>query len=607
MFLLFKKSENQKTNNLLRIFYYLLSAGFILLGIEAVHLSSLPNFVMFFSNWYWIIKVLISYLFVLSVFSATTLIVRNEFLGYIISAVIFYIFTVVTFVMLEITGDPLLPSDLFLAKNISEISSFVNITIDIAYILSFFIMLIGGILLLFSKKTYTFKSSKPVLLNIFGVVFSVFVIYSVCFNTFFRHEILKSADVKISAFNPVENLRANGPVLTFFPRIGDLIVKTPSGYSDKKIEEIKNGFTDVPENFAVTPDVFVIQNESWWDPTLLKNVNFSDDPMKEIKKLSEKFPSGNFVSSVFSGSTCIPEFEFLTGFSTAFMPANSYPYIQYVLKDTESIVWTYKNNGFETVAVHPYKKRFYNRDTAYPLLGFDTFLSISDIENAKNYEDGWYISDDYVSDQLISVFENKKKENLFCFAVTMQNHGGYNPKRYDNYDIDVTSDVLSKLDLQGLSDYTQGVKDASDSFIKLTEYFSNVSSPVLLVMYGDHLPLLGTEGSTYVAGEMAPKGREFNPVETDELYYTPYIVWANYDISDLDLPKYVSPGNLGLSILKFSGLKNIPWYQSYMKSFYDKYPVYSANIRMDSDLNKITNVEEAKDFELVQYDLLHAR
>ena len=123
-------------------------------------------------------------------------------------------------------------------------------------------------------------------------------------------------------------------------------------------------------------NVIIIQNEAWWNPALLKNVNYSVDLMEGINSLSENVVRGTFVTPVYAGGTCLPEFEVLTGIPMLFMPTSVYPYTQYVTHKTPSIVSAYKDNGYQTVALHPYRKNFYNRSTAYPLLGFMRSFSL---------------------------------------------------------------------------------------------------------------------------------------------------------------------------------------------------------------------------------------
>lgn len=618
----FNSFEKLPTNKIVRVTGFFIAPIFLLVALEVMHFSDITAFPAYFKDFYWPLKLILTYTFLLGGQCIFYTIFRNAVFANLINSLLFYILSFVTYVTLDLTGDPLLPSDLLLVKNIKEIASFVEIPFSISYIISFIIMASGVAFLYILRKKYPFKFKfrYRIMLDIALVLAFAIVVYAFCINYNFRYNALKKINVNISAFNPVEDLQSNGVILTFFPRVGDLIVDEPQDYSEQKIAEIKEKYSSVKsiassDKRKISPNVIIIQNEAWWDPTELPGVTFSEDPMKEIKELGEKFPFGKLVSPAFSGSTCMPEFECITGYSTAFLPGNSYPYIQHILSDTESVVSTYKKNDYETVALHSYHINFYSRDSAYPLLGFDKVLGMDDMPGIYENHKGWYPSDDFTADQIIKAYEEKESDRLFCFTVTMQNHGGYNPKRYkpEEYTLSASSDALSEADLQGVLDFSQGVKDSSDSYMKLVNYFEKKDEPVLLVMYGDHLPLLGTEGSTYIDSGMVENEGSFVPTKHHQLYYTPYIVWANYDISDFEFPKFISPANLGLTVLKYSYLDEVPWYQSVFKEFYNLMPVYEKYIKYTADLQRVENEnnlsDEIKhfvnDYKMLQYDLIH--
>lgn len=50
------------------------------------------------------------------------------------------------------------------------------------------------------------------------------------------------------------------------------------------------------------------------------------------------------------------------------------PYQQYLKEKTFSYAQLFKSLGYDTLGVHTYQKTFYERDRAYPLMGYDDFL-----------------------------------------------------------------------------------------------------------------------------------------------------------------------------------------------------------------------------------------
>ena len=65
----------------------------------------------------------------------------------------------------------------------------------------------------------------------------------------------------------------------------------------------------------------------------------------------------------------------------AFVPKRTVPYQQYVLRKSYSLATTLKEQGYTTNAIHSYYPQGYNRNLAYPRLGFDSFLNINTLKD----------------------------------------------------------------------------------------------------------------------------------------------------------------------------------------------------------------------------------
>jgi phosphoglycerol transferase MdoB-like AlkP superfamily enzyme len=64
---------------------------------------------------------------------------------------------------------------------------------------------------------------------------------------------------------------------------------------------------------------------------------------------------------------------------------------------------------------------------------------------------------------------------FFFFAVTLQGHGPYEANRYANNSIDIKGN-LTDADRATLATYTQGVKEADESFKMLVDWASRSAS-----------------------------------------------------------------------------------------------------------------------------------
>lgn len=608
------KIRNIVENKIFAKLYFFIAPFILLLCMDILRFANI-SYPQHLLTPFLSVKILITYIYILLFFCFFCAIVRHKPTAYLITSVILWFMSFVSTLMAEFTGDPLLPSDVLLATNANDIASFIKIKFDF-FILVSLLLMIFSIYIYYRCNRYEEKIKLNFALNsLISIAFvGIFVLssYLLCFSNGFRYKFLKSIDVNIAAFNPIEDYDGNGLVLTFFPRVGSLFVEKPDNYSPEVIAEIKER---KPENKAVkTPDempaIIAIQNEAWWDTSLIPNVAITPDPMEKTRKIMEEGHGGKLISTVYAGGTCMPEFEFLTGLSSALLPSGTYPYIQHIVNEKNSIVREFKNNGYETIAFHPYKRNFYNRSKAYPLIGFDEFLGIDNTGGLV--KSGGYISDMSVTDKIIECYENRQKENFFMFSVTMQNHGGYERPRYENYDVTVTGDTLSSKDLNGVKDHAQGVYEADIAFEKLVNYFKTVDKPVVIVMYGDHLPLLGTNMSTLKDGGFVPNKEGINMADYPSLYETPYVLWTNYDTSEYILPERMSAAALGLTVMKMSGIENTAWYFDTATEFYSKYPAYHQYFVFNPSGEQFSDIAREdkqllEDYKMIQYDVLHGK
>ena len=164
----------------------------------------------------------------------------------------------------------------------------------------------------------------------------------------------------------------------------------------------------------------------------------------------------------------------------AFLPSGCRPYQQYITDDTYSLVSTLNDQGYTSLAVHPYYAAGWNRDRVYPLLGFQDFVSMEDFENPEYIRE--YISDKSSYDKVIDLYEQKDPdERLFLFNVTMQNHGGH--LDYSN-GFQNTVEILNKPEGQEFpkaEQYLTLVQESDKAFPEYpVNYFSQAGNNPLL-------------------------------------------------------------------------------------------------------------------------------
>lgn len=230
----------------------------------------------------------------------------------------------------------------------------------------------------------------------------------------------------------------------------------------------------------------LVLSESFWDPKNLPNVSFDPDPTPNFSALRSKFPGGTLISPTFGGKTALVEFELLTANSVSRLPEGTIPYQQYVRSPLPSVAWEFKDAGYSTVAVHPYRKGFFNRAGAYPFLGFDAFVAEEDMPKAR--KKGPFVSDETFADEVLRQLpESGPGKPAFVFGVSMENHFSYEGEKYESLGTAVSGSGLSPKELRILENYAEGIRDADAALGKMVRKLESSERPTLLAFFGDHL------------------------------------------------------------------------------------------------------------------------
>lgn len=387
--------------------------------------------------------------------------------------------------------------------------------------------------------------------------------------------------------------RENGYLLNFTINLKALRPKVPEGYSSQKAQALLAGYQEDQEA-GEHPNIIVIMNEAFADLPM-EGKNLSEDPLSFFHSLQqqENTVSGKLIAPVFGGGTCNTEYEFLTSHVCEMLRTGSYPLQQLVNDESPSIASSLKALGYHTVGIHPFLGNGWNRNRAYPLLGFDQFLTIEDFdEDAERMRD--YITD-RACYQKIGNLLKEIDEPLFAFAVTMQNHGGYteNP--------DSVPDTLS-FDQQEqypqTKMYLELLKESDQAIQELITALSKEEKKTILLFFGDHQPSLGEE---YTA--LFPKAAQSGYEGAEEKYGVPFFLWANFDLKE-EHGLTLSPNHLAPFLLEKAALPLSP-YQQFVKELREEFPVISPIFCQDKDGLRFPLFSEGKqqitDYHILQY------
>lgn len=439
-------------------------------------------------------------------------------------------------------------------------------------------------------------------LGILAVMLGVFI------NIFYLTNQTVDWKLRISIWNPTKSYRKMGTALTVAISGKYLIIEEPEGYSIEKVEEIMQPFLEkayANENETTKnqkdPNLIVIMNEAFSDLQTIGEFEVSEDYMPFFRSLDDNTIKGSAYVSVLGGNTANSEFEFLTGNTLAFFPRYAVPMQLYVKKNLPSINFILKSQGYSGIsAMHPFKAEGWGRDKAYPLLGFDSFITQDEFEDPELVRK--YISDQEDFNKVIQEYEEAKESSsdpFYMFNVTMQNHGGYD-KNYDNLPrvIKVTDEELNdeKYQVNEAENYINLIKKTDEAFENLISYFEETNDPTIIVMFGDHQPSIPA----------FQKRLSERDGKSERLYdyQVPFIIWANYDIEEQELER-TSLNYLSSYVSDVMGVQKTP-YQEYLIELSKEIPVITVfgYYGTDGKFYKLDNMESPYYEKILEYQYL---
>lgn len=392
----------------------------------------------------------------------------------------------------------------------------------------------------------------------------------------------------------------NGFVVNFICGARDfLVVDPPSGYSLEAVQQLEEEYKEkmekvqaAAEEETVKPTIITVMDESFADFRHIGDLKTNVEVTPFIDSLTENTVKGFTLASVFGAKTPNSEWEYMTGNSMAFMPGGSVPYQQFIKKQPMSMVSYLNSEGYTSVAMHPYYRTGWSRNTVYPKLGFDEMHFLDD---GDSYFDESNIMRDYVTDQelfdkIIARFEAKgQDEKLFIMSITMQNHGGYK-NEYENF----TSDVYEQggMLFTDASQYLSLIHQTDKAVENLISYFEKVDEPVEIVFFGDHYPSLSSSFVKSVNG----KGLSgLTLTELEGLFDVPFFIWTNYESKETQ-DEQTSLDLLHTKVYEKAGLTGTP-YDLFLKEFSEVIPAINARGYYSLTEKKYKHVSDASGVE----------
>ena len=492
-------------------------------------------------------------------------------LGTDIWAFICVMFNIVNHFVYEFRGTPAMASDIATVGTALEVADGYKIQFNfyttVALVMLFDFIMLGRVI----KCEPVFKKVSHRLCGI-----AVMAIVSVTgFSQLVMTDMVSNRGLYLSLFNPMRSYQQYGSIACFTRSIKLSVPEKPNGYSLKKVEEITSKYTsDTVDPNKKRPNVIAVINEAFSDPQVLGDIETNEDYMPFIHDLMKNgnCVSGTTYASIVGGQTANTEYEFLTGNSMAFLPKGTVAFQLYLRHAMPSLVTELKSEGYTgNSATHLQKARNYNRDKAYPLLGFDKFYDYTNmiVPFVKMRNNA---TDQCTYDNITHDYEQQRKSTdapYFGYTMTIQNHSSYDVP-FDNFDDKRI--VVENADATDLGYYLSLIKYSDEMFENLINYYKNTDEPTVILLTGDHQPRIHDESMDSITnGEW----RNWNDEEMMRRYEVPFLIWANYDIDKKIVEK--TSMNYLQTILMETIDGDLTGFQKFQQDIQKEIPVLTSN------------------------------
>lgn len=508
-------------------------------------------------------------------------VIKNIFgniLGEIVYLSIFTFYTIAQYIKLNFHNELFQKSDFAYISDAIKISSkYINVPF----------VVLGLILFIFS--VYLLKKYLKIKITLFNKkAFLVIMMMILCYMIYLNNGLKTiGMDIEKNYINQKEEINSLG---VYGYALADFLLDShpgePYGYGADIIEELNElNIEHSCNEYNVKPTVIVILAESLYEIQNDNNLIIND----KIMKCMSKYKIANAISCSYGGKTSSAEYEVLTGLSNYYL---SYPAYQTdISKDnhyTGSIAREFSENGYESIAVHANTSDFYNREIVYKNMGFTDFISEEDMQLSKDSfcEDG-YAKDYVLIDEIIKAVE-KNDNPKFIFGVSIESHGPYMNK-FDKTNVKCDSLIYSEDDLKEVNNYVQAITDLDLGLERLIKYFEDKEEPLLLYVFGDHMPVLGINEKSGYLSDIYKK------------YCTPVYAYSNYcDVNSIE-NNYISLNQITIEVLEKSGIKYRPYYDI-LNNIREKAPIMHKEIENIDKADVYLNM-----YEKINWDMIYGK
>ncbi len=513
--------------------------------------------------------IFIEIILIYSIYNILLLLFRRTSFTNIFFAIIFLVVFIINEGRIYYTSDTLLLTDVLFLQNAGEVAAFADVSL--LHCINFLLFPTLLVILIF---LYLFKISKMVDIKVVlskntfirsGISILILLLLFIPnkrLDKFLLNHVYNIFDGKDNAIT-ASNTRYFNKYGVISGMYGKLIESNriePDNYDEKKLQSLLDNAEKINGTWK-KPNIIVIFSESFWDVSKLNKIKFDKDVTPNYHKLIEKEKAIQMISPSYGGMSSNVEFEILTGGSLNYFSKGYTPYIQLFDKKTSknnpSIIQELKNNGYKTKILNSSSANMFNCDKVYDIYDIDERNHLYDEIDLG----GEYVSDEYLTDQVIDYFEKKPKdEKIFYFTITMGGHMPYYEGRYKNYDINIVESPYSKDVNEVVHSYAEGMYLADKQLGRLYDYINTIDEETIIVFFGDHLPHLVTPNGKDALFTTNFLNNDYTLESVYKQYNTTALIMSNYEIDYGDV-NYLSPDMLMTYVLNNMDLELSPFYR----------------------------------------------
>jgi hypothetical protein len=305
-------------------------------------------------------------------------------------------------------------------------------------------------------------------------------------------------------------------MLTRRKLLNGLAAGSAIGFGSAALPQLARATSSAVFGSSKLRNIHVVLEESFWDPSPLTKTGLAESPLDpRFLALWAETGHSRALSPAFAGQTANAEFEILCGFP---LDSASVKFEEGFNDHIPALPHVLREIGYRTVASHPNSPGFWNRQVAYQKLGFETFWALPDF--VQDDMAGPFLSDKSLHAQVGEKLANTDDGRpVLDYTVTFYGHWAYDASAFRPAVIRTNSQV------DEVKNYVNTVHYKSREMMDALEHIRAADPDSIIVLFGDHLPILGKKFAGYVeSGFLAGSFGDFTPDMYARSTATPLIV-----------------------------------------------------------------------------------